>query len=76
MCVNRDCPETCRLLHVDLACLQKCVTRACTKISRCFLGVGCYRMHMLENEASQPCADVAHAFISESGCSSLQAPLH
>lgn len=58
--MHRDCPDTCRLLRVDWTCLQKCVTRAFTKISRCFLGLGCYRMHMLENRASQPCADVAN----------------
>lgn len=44
MFLHRDCPETCRLLHVDLACLQKCVTRAFTNVFSCFFGD-----RMLEN---------------------------
>lgn len=77
MFVHRDCPDTCRLLHVDLSCLQKCVTKAFTTVFGCFyFGDGMLQNTLLENEASQPCADVASTFISESGGTSLQAPLH
>lgn len=41
-----------------------------------FLGDGMLQNTLLENGASQPCADVANSFISESGGSALQAPLH